>query len=374
MKILFTKQRPLSYPGGETSHLFGIANVMRKLGVEIFMMPASKEPTSPLLWPAEYVRDVRPSGLHRLLDSFVLSRAVANFLLEIPVDTILSWEYETAYLRNFQRDKKFVLGVIAGAPFGFLREKANRSPVRAIAYHLFQFRQLRCADIIFAPSQYAKNQLVEKFDINPDKIVISLLAADEIFQPLNRLDSPRIKTIIFSGSLERIKGIFDALDALGRVSKQGVRDWVLKVAGWGDIQSVKNAAKQAGIADQVYFLGQLERSKLAQELSMADFALLPSHVETFGLSIIEAQASGLPVVSYATASIPEIVVHGQTGLLVPLFDRSALSQAVLELLINPERARNMGRLAAMHVRSNFSWEQTACVMLDYLQNLRSSYT
>ncbi len=372
MKILITKQRPLSFPSGETTHLFGIAREMRKLGAEIFMMPVSKEPTSPALWPSEYVHDVRPFGLHRLFDGFPLSRAAANFIGMTPVDVVLSWEYETAYLRAFSRARNYILGVIAGAPFGLLKRKTQKDPVRALAYHLFQFRQLRQADVIFAPSHDAQNELAQAFGISLQKIVVTPLSADSVFKPAAAPKTGPVRAIIFSGFLEPIKGIFDAIDALGQVARQGAGDWTLEIAGWGDIEAVRAAARTAGIENRVQFLGKLDRPALAEALSNADLALLPSHIETFGLSIVEAQACGLPVVSYATASIPEVVVANETALLVPPFDRSALAAAVLQLLKDPERARNMGQRAAEHVRLKFSWERTAQLMLSHLEHMRRS--
>jgi glycosyltransferase involved in cell wall biosynthesis len=369
--MLITRQFPLDYPGGETSHLFGVAHEMRKIGHEIYLMPVTDHPSPASLWPPAFTRDVPPFGLHHLFDSFAISRAAADFLRTTPVDVILSWQYETAYLGAFTRARNFIHGMVTGTPFGLLKRMARRNPARALAYHFFHFRQLRQAQVIFCPSHYAKSELVQMLGLDPQKIVVTHLSADAVFQPAAQPASGPLKNFIFAGSFEPIKGLFDAIAALGLVAGQGCRDWTLKIAGWGDTDAVLTAARAAGIAAHLQFLGRLDRPALAEELAHADLAILPSHTETFGLSIAEAQACGVPVVSYAIGGIPEVVSPAETGLLVPGFDQAALAQAILSLIQNPERARQMGWRGAQTMREKFSWAAAAQQMIATLEELQA---
>jgi glycosyltransferase involved in cell wall biosynthesis len=370
MRILFTRQFPLEAPGGETSHLFAIAHEMKEMGIEVFLMPVTNHPTPDGIWDRRLIREVRPFGLHHTFDSFSISRAVAAFVKKTPVDAVLSWQYETAYLREFLPRRNFVHGVVAAAPFGLLKRKADTDLSRRIAYHFFHFRQLRRADVVFCPSNFAKSELVTYVGIDPQKIVVTHLSADPVFQPSAEPKNGALRNFIFSGSLEPIKGIFDAIAALGIVHQRGYRDWIFKIAGWGDQTAVRQAAIQNGIAAQIKFLGALDRPTLAAELAGADLAILPSHTDNFGLSIAEAEACGLPLVSYRVGGIPEEVDEGRTAILVELFNHQQLADAIIRLIENPAFAREMGRRGAQFMRENFSWKKAASIMVDNLEKLK----
>ena len=369
MRILFTKQQPLTAPGGETSHLFALAHNMRALGHDVFLMPVTDTPTPAEIWPREFVRDIPPFGMYHLFDSFSLSRAVATFAKEIPVDVVLSWQYETAYLSMFTNSRNFIHGVVAAAPFGLLKRMAKSNPARALAYHFFHFRQLRQANVIYCASHFAKSELVKDIGISSEKIVVTRLSVDDVFRPAPVPKTGPLRNFILSGSLEPIKGIFDAIAALELVSQRGYTDWTLKIAGWGDVDAIRAAAHASGIENHLQFLGRLERPTLADELVRADLAILPSHTETFGLSIAEAQACGLPVISYRVGGIPEIVLEGDSAILVDLFNHAGLAEAVIQLIESPESARRMGQRGAQFMRDNFSWRKTAELMMENLQQL-----
>jgi len=371
MRILFTRQFPLDFPGGETSHLFAVASQMQKMDIEVHLMPVTNHPTPGGLWPPELVHEIRPFGLRLTLDSFSLSRAVAAFTKETQIDAVLSWQYETAYLPEFLPRRDFILGVVAAAPFGLLKREADSRLRRRIAYHFFHFRMLRNADVIYCPSEFAKKELVNTLGIDSEKIVVTYLCADDIFRPSLESKIGPLRNFIFSGSLEPIKGVFDAIQALGIVKRRGYCDWVLKIAGWGNMNKIREAARKNGIEDHIRFLGQIKHPALAHELARADLAILPSHTENFGLSIAEAEACGLPIVSYRVGGIPEEVEDGSTALLVDLFDISQLADAIIQLINDPQKAREMGHLGSRFIRENFSWCRTVEIMLANIRSLRS---
>jgi glycosyltransferase involved in cell wall biosynthesis len=87
-----------------------------------------------------------------------------------------------------------------------------------------------------------------------------------------------------------------------------------------------------------------------------DVFVLPSAYEGFGISIIEAMAAGRPVVATAVGGIPDIVVHGETGLLVPPADPAALASAVDTLLTNPRKAATFGARGRERASERFSIE------------------
>jgi L-malate glycosyltransferase len=164
------------------------------------------------------------------------------------------------------------------------------------------------------------------------------------------------------GRLEGRKGHGDLLDAapllLDRVP--GTR---LLFAGDGpDRAALTRQAQSLGIADRVEMRGMVRDG--ATVLSQMSVFVLPSHVEGMSNALLEAMAAGLPVVATDVGGNAEVVVAGETGLLVPPRDPAALGEAVLLLLKDPERARAMGAAARARVREHFTVERMVARLQD----------
>jgi glycosyltransferase involved in cell wall biosynthesis len=107
-----------------------------------------------------------------------------------------------------------------------------------------------------------------------------------------------------------------------------------------------------GLNDQVHFLGR--RADVPELLGLLDVFVLTSQMEANPVSILEAAASGKPVVATAVGSIPEAVLEGQTGFLVEPGDSKLLTKSVLEVISNPGAAQRMGAAARQHVAQHWS--------------------
>lgn len=160
------------------------------------------------------------------------------------------------------------------------------------------------------------------------------------------------------------------IEALTIIHQRGYEDWTLKIAGWGNIDAIRETARKRGIDDHIQFLGSLDRPTLAAELANSDLAILPSHIENFGLSIAEAQACGLPVVSYRVGSIPEVIKDGQTAILVDLYDYAKLTDAIIFIIDHPDLAHEMGRKGQKFIRDHFSWQKAASEMLSTISAIK----
>ncbi len=133
----------------------------------------------------------------------------------------------------------------------------------------------------------------------------------------------------------------------------------LTIAGTGpEAGSLRALAQQLGLGEAVCFAGRLERDEMALRLRHCGIALNPSRVDNMPNSVLEALASGVPVVSTAVGGVPFIVQDGITALLVPPGDPEAMAAAVSRLLCDPALAR---RLAANGLREvqRYTWEQVA---------------
>ncbi|NUM44919.1 MAG: glycosyltransferase family 4 protein [Anaerolineales bacterium] len=164
------------------------------------------------------------------------------------------------------------------------------------------------------------------------------------------------------GRLRPWKGQDRFVQAMAQVSKALPEARFLIVGS--EIFGVQDAYEQAlrqlvvtlGLAEKVIFTGQLSDVRLA--LAAMDVFVHPGEPEPFGLVNIEAMAMGKPVVAFGHGALPEIVVDGETGVLVPPGEGALLAEAVLGLLRDPTRGRQMGWAGRARVETHFTIQQT----------------
>ena len=125
--------------------------------------------------------------------------------------------------------------------------------------------------------------------------------------------------------------------------------WSLEVIGDGPAREAVGAAL-APLGNRVRFAGALGDAAVAQRLAAADLFVWPAINEAFGMALLEAQASGLPVVAGNSGGVADIVADGATGLLAPLGDADAFAQAVRALVADPARRVALGTAARDKIR------------------------
>lgn len=153
------------------------------------------------------------------------------------------------------------------------------------------------------------------------------------------------------GRLEPQKGHAHLIRAMPAIVRQ-FPDVLFAFLGDGRLRAaLEEQCRSAGIADAVRFLGY--DKDVAGFLNSIDIFVLPSLYEGLPLAVIEASAAGLPIVATAVDGTPEVVVDGETGLLVPAGDPDALVGPILSLLKDPARGERLGRAAARRARENF---------------------
>jgi len=128
------------------------------------------------------------------------------------------------------------------------------------------------------------------------------------------------------------------------------------IAGGGDLEEyLRDLASEVGVADRVHVLGP--RKDVPALMHAIDVFAMPSIWEGFGLVLLEAMAAGRPIVASRVATIPEVVVDGETGLLVPAGDPVALADALAQLAHDPALARRLGEAGRERLRQHFSIEK-----------------
>ncbi len=174
------------------------------------------------------------------------------------------------------------------------------------------------------------------------------------FRPAPR-PADRPPTLLFMGRIEARKGVWDLLEALPAVlaAVPGAR---ARFCGDGERERLLAEARRLGIADRVEAPGWLSGDAALEAWASADLLCLPSYHEGLPMSILEAMACGLPVVATPIAGVPEAVVEGRTGHLVPPGDREALAERLVALLGDPERRAAFGREARRRAETVFDAE------------------
>ncbi|MGE5593414.1 MAG: glycosyltransferase family 4 protein [Betaproteobacteria bacterium] len=152
--------------------------------------------------------------------------------------------------------------------------------------------------------------------------------------------------------LERRKGTAHLISSLARIRRE-CPGAVLLVVGDGRMRrDLERLAIGLGVRDKVVFTGAL--ADPGDALESMDIFALPSFQEALGMAILEAMARAKPVVATAVGGIPEAVVHGETGLLVPPRDDYALASAILALARDPEKRQEMGARGRARFEALFS--------------------
>lgn len=246
------------------------------------------------------------------------------------------------------------------------------------------------ADGVIAVSQQMKKDVIELYGVSPDRVQVIYNGIDpEFYQPtfdesiLRQYGiDPAKPYVIFVGRITRQKGIGQLLEAIPQIDPNAQ---VVLCAGAPDTPEIAAEMKakmtelQAKRPGLIWIQEMLDHAKLRVLYSHATTFVCPSLYEPFGIINLEAMSCGIPVVGSAVGGIPEIIVHGETGILVPLQPKgdndfepahpeafqSALARSINLLLANPAKAKEMGQAARKRAIDVFSWKSIAKQTFDF---------
>lgn len=175
------------------------------------------------------------------------------------------------------------------------------------------------------------------------------------------------------GALRSRKGQDAALDAWPLVRQSFPEARLLFVGDGPERDGLLRRARALGVAERVIFAGT--RTDVSQLLRASSLVVLPSEHEALPTTLIEAAACGVPVVATDIDGIPEVVIDGETGLLVPLGDEEALARNVTALLGDAPRRARMGQNARAMAEDRFNshrWAERLCEVYDQAARMRRS--
>lgn len=147
-----------------------------------------------------------------------------------------------------------------------------------------------------------------------------------------------------------VKRIPDVIEVFARVRRK-MPARLLLIGDGPERANAEWLVREKGLSEEVHFLGK--QNRVHEKLSLADLFLLPSELESFGLAALEAMACEVPVIATRVGGLPEVITDGENGFLVSVGDVEAMAARALEILSDPERARQLGQRARACTQQRF---------------------
>jgi len=245
---------------------------------------------------------------------------------------------------------------------------------RAAALFASEQRALRCVRGVVVTSA-ATVQTLQPYGMSPASVVVVPPGTDDAPEAHgwrgigDRLDGARPVALLCVASITPRKGHRLLMQALHRLARPGI--WTLRIAGNEVMdpttaRSLRDQVAQAGLHDQVEWLGELSAEGLRDAYAQADVFVLPTYFEGYGMAVAEAVAHGLPIISTRTGAIPDLVDE-HSGWLVDVGDEDGLREA-LSALISDDALRTRLTLGARQRRMSLPrWTDSVRLMADALE-------
>ena len=229
---------------------------------------------------------------------------------------------------------------------------------RSFFSNLVILRMLRLADQIAVLSSLQK-QAFEKFGIqNEVMIVPNIVDADKFSRNPRGKESSgnsekRIVMLFVTPIFYRKKGVWEILEAIPQVIQQHKNVTFVFIGADQEESAMKKYTLENGLQGHVKFLGRQFDQAIIDAYNDADIFLLPSYEEGFPLTILEAMAAGLPVISTPVGAIPEVIENGINGFLIPPRNSQALAEKLILLVENRKLRETMAENNKGKVREKY---------------------
>jgi glycosyltransferase involved in cell wall biosynthesis len=384
-------------PGGANAYRRSLSDLLRKEGDEIFLFSFKLGPGEDPRYALEYrhadvkwvrhlsrnyfnpslyralrrwIREIRPDLIHIHHNYLFTSTVLLACRGGIPViQTIHDYRIICPAGRGVLNN-----GTLCKKGYGFDCRRDGCLSFKEYLFHRIPNRLGRnllrmTADAVVAPSRFMQDSL-RGIGVNaewiPQFIDPSGYGAGPFPAPGNR--------VLFVGILYPCKGVSDLLAAFSIVSK-AIPDARLDVIGDGSEKPVlEEMAGLYGLKDRVHFHGLLPPEKVSAFYQQASVLVLPSiHIENSPLVVLEAMASGRPVIGSRIGGIPELIGEGSTGLLFSPGNREELAEKVIEILKDRKKAETMGRQGREKVLKEFSRERCLEAYQDLFARLTANH-
>ena len=241
-------------------------------------------------------------------------------------------------------------GQVLGRPGGVeLRFRWLKAPLQI----LLGLVTARMADLVLAPSEATAEEIRRDYGVGVEDVAVVPNVTGGLAVEPAAGEEGEAGYLLFVGRLRVRKGVEVLLAALAELRRRGSAA-VLRIAGDGEHRPrLERAVDELGLRDAVTFLGTCDGPRVRRLLAGAAALVVPSIYEGMPLVVLEAMAAGVPVVGSRVSGIPEVVVDGETGWLVPPEDPAALAGALAAVLAEPAEARRRGEAGRLRVEERY---------------------
>jgi glycosyltransferase involved in cell wall biosynthesis len=286
---------------------------------------------------------------HRVLRTFDAWSA-----WQLPDDITAVICYENSARKTFRAAReKGITTILDAASFHHEWQDEFYEPVESVDVHrkinAYKDREIELADHILTVSELARESYADA-GVSPERVRSVPMGADlsdfsQDGEGRNKQSGPF--TFLFAGHAGRLKGVDIFLRASACLVQSGEHHRV-QFAGGRDKELFE------GSNAPVEQLGYLDHSSLADAFRNADCLVLPSRFDSFGRVVVEAMATGLPVLLSEHVGAKEVITEGETGWVVPAEDTEALAERMRWCIEHPEQVRAM-RDACVETAQDYSW-------------------
>jgi L-malate glycosyltransferase len=343
---------------GNSVHTMRWVNALVERGLDVYLL--SVDPFSPSISPrVTTIRLPIPAPTGYLLNRWWLN----NLLRRIQPDVIHS-HYATGYgtLGRVAQYYPKILSVWGSDIYRF--------PTKSSFHRRLLKSNLRNADCVCSTSN-AMAEATRRLASDIRRLEVIPFGVDlKQFRPAavhnsNSIVIGTIKTLRNTYGIDvLIRGFALCRQMLAAKNPHLASRLRLKIGGGGpDRECLERLVAECRVADVSEFLGVIDHSLVPAQLQGFDVFVAMSRSESFGVSVVEASACGLPVIVSNVGGLPEVVVHGQTGLIVQTEDHRALAVALLELVENAHLRSTLGGQGRKFVARKFAWHENVSRMI-----------
>jgi N-acetyl-alpha-D-glucosaminyl L-malate synthase BshA len=228
------------------------------------------------------------------------------------------------------------------------------------SFHAITKFSIEKSDGLTAVSRYLRAETLAAFGCSGCRIEVIPNFIDPTvydrsrYEPQLREQAGDRKVLMHISNFRAVKRVRDVVGIYARVDQE-IPSVLVMVGDGPERVDAEAEARRLGVQDRVFFLGKLEA--VAPLLASADLFLLPTQSESFGLSALEALATGVPVIGARAGGLPEVVRDGETGALCAVGDVEGMARAAVGYLADEARWHVASTLAAADARARFSLDQ-----------------